>query len=424
MINYHLKKFKEICEKLKREEKRFLPLCAAENAISPFGKIPLDSFIQEKYIMGGIRKLDTEHNFMEAEHLFKFYSLLNKQCFKLFQSHYSDARTLSGVNAVMILLMSLFKEGSSLLILSEDSGGHSSMPIICKRLGIKTIPAPFDYEKMDFNYEKIKLLRQSQSINGILICPSDILYQPSLQNLEQTEDFYIIYDATQTLGLIAGGVNLNPFHSFSDKIPFVLMGATHKTLPGPTSGLIMTNNTKLMDVIDTKINPDYLRNVQFHQILSLILVLIEMEMFGNEYSKRIIDNANMLGYQLEQKGMEVIRIQNGKYTDTHQLFLHMSPNKITRFISRCQKYGISLNSRYKKLYHDSGIRIGVQQITRHGWGEDELKILAKIFDYIRQDSFNENEIIKNINLLNSKKNFYYTFDKKTYLEIYASLHDR
>ena len=36
--------------------------------------------------------------------------------------------------------------------------------------------------------------------------------------------------------------------------------------------------------LDTKINPDYLRNVQFHQILSLILVLIEMEMFGEQYS--------------------------------------------------------------------------------------------------------------------------------------------
>ena len=273
-MNGNLEEFQKICQELQYEEKRLLPLCAAENAISPFGKIPLDSFIQEKYIMGGIIRLETEHNFMEAEHLFKFYSLLNRQCFDLFQSNYSDARTLSGVNAVMILLMSLFQPGSTLLISSEDSGGHGSMPLICHRLGIKFIYAPFDYEIMDFDYEKIKALRKKEKIDGMLICPSDILFQPSLQNLEVSEDFIIIYDATQTLGLISGKSNSNPFHFFSNEVPFVLMGATHKTLPGPTSGLIMTNNQKLMNLIDTKINPDYLRNVQFHQILSLILVLI------------------------------------------------------------------------------------------------------------------------------------------------------
>lgn len=46
----------------------------------------------------------------------------------------------------------------------------------------------------------------------MLICPSDILFQPSLQNLEVSEDFIIIYDATQTLGLIASKSNSNPFH--------------------------------------------------------------------------------------------------------------------------------------------------------------------------------------------------------------------
>ncbi len=65
-MNGNLEEFQKICQELQYEEKRLLPLCAAENAISPFGKIPLDSFIQEKYIMGGIIRLETEHNFMEA----------------------------------------------------------------------------------------------------------------------------------------------------------------------------------------------------------------------------------------------------------------------------------------------------------------------------------------------------------------------
>lgn len=190
------------------------------------------------------------------------------------------------------------------------------------------------------------------------------------------------------------------------------MGATHKTLPGPTSGLIMTNNQKLMNLIDTKINPDYLRNVQFHQILSLILVLIEMEMFGEQYSKQIIDNANKLGRYLEKRGVQVIRARNDLYTDTHQIFISMKENEIMRFLHRSQSHGISLNGRYKKLYRDSGIRIGVQQITRHGWEENEFEQLADVFYQLTQDTYNYDEVEKKLNILRSKKDVHYTFQSK------------
>ena len=63
------------------------------------------------------------------------------------------------------------------------------------------------------------------------------------------------------------------------------MGATHKTLPGPTCGLIMTNNLKLAQQFDTLINPDYLRNSQLHHIFSLILTLMEI---GNLWRKSIV----------------------------------------------------------------------------------------------------------------------------------------
>ena len=49
--------FYKLCEKVYEPitnfEKSCLPLCAAENEQSEFTKIPLKSFIQDKYIMGG-----------------------------------------------------------------------------------------------------------------------------------------------------------------------------------------------------------------------------------------------------------------------------------------------------------------------------------------------------------------------------------
>ena len=141
----------EFSTSLVQQENKMLPLCAAENIVSPFSKIPLDTFLQEKYIMGGTISYQDNNNFIGSKKLFQLYNLLNLQCKKLFGCQYSDARTLSGVNAVTTLLMSLFSSGDTIFISSEECGGHGSMPKICHRLGIRTIELPYDFNNYDFD---------------------------------------------------------------------------------------------------------------------------------------------------------------------------------------------------------------------------------------------------------------------------------
>lgn len=423
-MSKYLSTFETLCVNMINQEKNVLPLCAAENVMSPFAKIPLDSFIQEKYIMGGVHNFDNNNNFMEAEHLFKFYELINQQCKDLFNSLYADPRTLSGVNAVMVLLMSLFKEGDTLLISSEDSGGHSSMPLICKRLGISTLELPFDYSAMDFNYDLINQILRTNKIKGILICPSDLLWQPKLEYLNLPSDCILIYDATQTLGLMPHGINENPLLKFSDDTPLILMGATHKTIPGPTCGLIMTRSIELSKTFDKKINPDYLRNVQFHHILSLILVLMEIEVYGNSYGEKIIENANYLGEKLEKNGFNIIKGENGLYTTTHQLILPMSESVLEYYVEQCKEFGITLNARYKRLYRNSGIRIGLQEVTRYGWGKAEMDEIANIMTTIYYNKSNKQLIKNKISNLAKSKKICYTFDEDAFCKIDSILHDR
>lgn len=122
-----------------------------------------------------------ENNFVGSKNLYEIYELLTRQCNKLYGCKYADARTLSGVNAVMTLLMSLFSTGDTILISSEECGGHGSMPKICRRLGINTIEMPYDYDAYDFNYEEINAILASQKIDGILICLSDLIIMPQLK---------------------------------------------------------------------------------------------------------------------------------------------------------------------------------------------------------------------------------------------------
>lgn len=422
-MSKYLTSFEDLCHSINDYEGNSLPLCAAESPMSPFAKIALDSQLQEKYIMGGIQVLDKNNNFVEAEYLFKFYQLLNTQCRDLFHCKYADPRALSGVNAVMVLLMSLFKDGDKILISSEDSGGHSSMPLICNRLGISTIELPFNFDKMDFDYDAVNQIIKENSIQGILVCPSDLLWQPHLEKIQLPADCILIYDATQTLGLMVHQNNENPLDKFSDDDNFILMGATHKTIPGPTCGLIMTKNLKLAKRFDTKINPDYLRNVQFHHILSLSLVLMELEVFGNSYGKAIINNANTLGKYLENNGFNVIKRNSNLYTSTHQIFIPMPVEHLNVFMNHCRDFGIALNARYKRLYQGSGIRIGVQEITRYGWGTKEMEEIASILTLLQHNDIDTDTVNTRISALVSHREVHYTFDTMTKERINYALHN-
>lgn len=413
----------DLCAELSSQERKLLPLCAAENIMSPFCKIPLDSFLQEKYIMGGTITYQKDNNFIGSDKLYSIYNLLTAQCKKMYHSNYADARTLSGVNAVTSLLMSLFTAGDKILISSEACGGHGSMPKICNRLGIETEELPYDYDALDFDYIKANQIIQTQKPNGILICLSDIIRMPQLHKLNLSQGCILIFDATQILGLIATGKLDNPMDWYSENDNFILMGATHKTLAGPTCGLIMTKNISLAQKFDSLINPDYLRNSQLHHILSLILSLMELEVYGTEYAERIVSNANILADCLSTYGFDVIKADK-LYTYTHQLFVSMTPEDAQFVYDACAQYGISLNLRNKPIYRNCGLRIGTQQISRFNWSASEMQTIAQILNGIYNNLLNPESLRDKINELSHNKKVYYTFDKSLYDIIYNTLHNR
>ena len=373
--------------------------------------------------MGGVINYQEQSNFVGSKKLYKIYELLTRQCNKLYGCKYADARTLSGVNAVMTLLMSLFSSGDTILISSEECGGHGSMPKICHRLGINTIEMPYNYDIYDFDYEKMNELLRAQKINGILICLSDIIIMPQLNKINLPEDCVLIFDATQILGLIVAKSMENPLQWFTDKQKFILMGATHKTLPGPTCGLIMTNNLELANQFDTLINPDYLRNSQLHHIFSLILTLMELETYGQQYCSLIVNNANVLAKALVKYDFNIIKASpKYKYTYTHQIFISMPENDAEKFYNKCLDYGVSINLRNKQLYKTCGLRIGTQEISRYGWNEAEMLIIAEILRDIRDNEQFSQDISQKINMLSSNKKICFTIDNNYYDMIYTQLH--
>ncbi len=422
MINNNsLDDFLKIYNNINLNELKTLPLCAAENISSDFVKIPHSTFLQEKYVLGGVMKYLDVNNFHGSDKLFDIYITLQNECCKLFNCQYSDARTLSGLNAITTLLMALFNIGDTILITSPEYGGHSSMKIICERLGLKTIYLPYDYVAKDFDYLEINNIIYENNIKGILIALSDMIEHPQLYKIN-IKNTVLIYDATQILGLIATGNIENPFKWFSDQDNFILMGATHKTIPGPTCGLIMTRNIDLAEKVDLKVNPDFLRNVQLNNVVSLLFSLYELDNFGDKYFEVMRSFMNTVATKLEKNKVKLIKTREGNFSNTHQLWLSLPSKIIDVFEKNSLMADVSLNIRRRKIYDTQGARLGFQQIARFNWGNNAGDSVAEILMLLMRSKCNFKQISKLINNLPPRK-IHFTFDKNTIDKVKHALHN-
>lgn len=364
----------DLLGELKSYNETKIPLCAAETYCSSFVKSALASEFEGKYCMQNLH-YDIDTDFIGSEYVHRLYDLLSRQCNKMFGCKYADARTLSGMNCLSIVISALIPKGSRILLTSNEQGGHPSIPLLLNLFQIEFDSVPYDYEKMDLDYSALNGLLADGRYDAVIIAQSDLL-QPADASKIRSNGKLVVYDATQTLGMIASGAHKNPLGCNDD---LILVGGTHKTLPGPTCGLIMINDAEKIEKIDGLISPSYLRNTQPNNIAGVLLALLEQEQIGKEYQSNTINNANVLAENLRDIGFDVIGLPDGRYTTTHQIFVSTTREQREIITKNARRYGVTLNGKDKRLFRGSGIRLGLQEVSRYGWGRNEMRLLADVF---------------------------------------------
>ena len=363
-------------EEILREHQEFrsqiVPLCAAEAPVSDFVRSFFMDPIHERYAMGG-PLLPAAENFIGSRHVLDLHQLAIDLCRDVFGVRYADPRPATGMGAMTSLLMTLSKPGQCVLLQTSASGGHASMAPICRRLGLRIIDLPYDYDRFQLDTARC---HQSggAAIDFALFAPSDILYAPPLEALGLPDSTTIVYDATQTLGLIASGHLPSPFSSHPR---LVVSAGTHKTLPGPSCGLLLTQNEEIAAQLDTELSPTFVRHSQPHHIAALCGSLIEHQAIGHRYSARIREHTSVLSQCLADKGLRVLQ-DGDRVSETHQIFVHVPDEQLDATYDRAQGAGITLNKKRKPLFHDTGLRLGVQEIARYRWSSNDLEHLAAI----------------------------------------------
>jgi glycine hydroxymethyltransferase len=192
-----------------------------------------------------------------------------------------------------------------------------------------------------------------------------------------------MYDGAHVLGLIAGGVFQDPLREGAD----VMTGSSHKTFPGPQGGFLLSSSEDpaFQKRLNNAIFPGVCSSYHLHHVAGKVIALAEFEEYGAAYAEDIVANAKHFAASLAAEGFDVLAESRG-YTASHQVLTrHGSKDsgagaKAARLL---EDAGIITNMNMlpgdTKAMTPSGLRLGVQELTRVGMGLREMEEVAKLY---------------------------------------------
>jgi glycine/serine hydroxymethyltransferase len=209
----------------------------------------------------------------------------------------------------------------------------------------------------------------------------------------------IMYDMAHVLGLY--GVFQEPLAEGAD----VITGSTHKTFFGPQRGLVAGNFPKdsqfrkLWLDIKSRAFPGSTSNHHLGTLLSLLMATYEMNQFKEEYQGQVRANARAYARALSEKSIPVEGDENDGFTQTHQVLIRIKDFGNGMGIARkLEENNILTNYQARPddetFLEPSGIRMGVQEMTRFGMTESDFEVLAGFVAEVILNDRNVREEVK------------------------------
>lgn len=220
----------------------------------------------------------------------------------------------------------------------------------------------------------------------------------------------VMYDMAHVLGLY--GAFQMPFEEGTD----VVTGSTHKTFFGPQRGIIAGNFPKesrlgkLWLDIQSRAFPGSTSNHHLGTLLALLMATYEMNEFKKEYQRQVRNNAKAFARALNEKGVQVEGDAKDGFTETHQVVIRVKAYGGGQEIARRLEAN-NIVTNYQALPDDqtflesSGIRMGVQEMTRFGMVEKDFDELSGLIAEV---------IIKNKKVKEEVKKFRKSFLQMKY----------
>jgi glycine hydroxymethyltransferase len=263
-------------------------------------------------------------------------------------------------------------------------GGHLThgSPVNFSGLNYEVVGYPVDKNSEVIDYDVVRKLAVEHKPKLIIAGASAYSRTLDFKRFREIADevgAYLMADIAHIAGLVATRHHPSP-------MPYahVVTSTTHKTLRGPRSGLILSNDEALGKQIDKMIFPGTQGGPLEHVIAGKAVAFFEaLQPEFKAYSQAVIDNAASLAAAMIARGY---RLVSGG-TDNHLFIVDLRSKELTgnKASNRLDKVHITVSKSMvpfdpEKPWVTSGIRIGTPAISTRGFTPDEMPRVAELID--------------------------------------------
>ena len=303
----------------------------------------------------------------------------------LFGAEHANVQAHSGTQANIAAYFALLSPGDTAMGLELNHGGHLThgLPVNISGRWFEFVSYGVDQETEQIDYDAMaKLAREHRPkviVVGATAYPRIYDFARAAE-IAESVDAVLMVDMAHIAGLVAGGVHPSP-------VPYapVVTTTTHKTLRGPRSALILTND-EMARPIDRAIFPGTSGGPHMHTIAAKAVALKEAATPGfAAYSAQIVSNARTLAEGLQANGWRVV--SGG--TDNHLLLLDVGVKGLTGKAAEAALDAAGITVNKNTIPYDtrrptvtSGIRIGTPALTTRGMREDEMSQVARLISRV------------------------------------------
>ena len=307
---------------------------------------------------------------------------------ELFGCAFANVQPNSGSQMNQAVFLALLSPGDSFMGLDLNSGGHLTHGSPVNMSGKWFTPVPYGVRKDDelLDMEQVEKLAHEHKPKLIIAGGTAYSRQWDFAKFREIADAvgaWLMVDMSHFSGLVAGGAHPSPFpHAH------VVTTTTHKSLRGPRSGVILTNDEAIAKKVNSAVFPGMQGGPLMHIVAAKAVAFREaLRPEFKAYARSVVENARALAASLEENGL---RIVSGG-TDNHLMLVDLTAKDVTgkaaekgldRAWLTCNKNGIPFDTR--SPFVTSGVRLGSPAGTTRGFGPAEFRkvgaLIAEVVD--------------------------------------------
>ena len=353
-----------------------IELIASENICSKAVLEAAGSILTNKYAEGYPGK----RYYGGCEYVDHIETIAIERAKALFGAGFANVQPNSGSQMNQAVFLALLQPGDKFMGLDLAAGGHLTHGHPKNQSGLWFTPVPYGVRPEDQIIDMDEVARIARENRPRLIIAGGTAYSrfwdfARFREIADEVGAWLMVDMSHFSGLVAGGVHPSPIEH-----AHVVTSTTHKSLRGPRSGIILSNDEALMKKVNSAVFPGLQGGPLMHIIAAKAVAFAEaMTPEFKTYARAVADNAKVLASSLQELGLGIV--SGG--TDNHLMLVDLRPygakgshaeKALDRASITCNKNNIPFDT--EKAMLTSGIRLGTPAGTTRGFGPDEFRTIA------------------------------------------------